>query len=363
MKIAQVCYRYHPQIGGVGTVVKEISEGLVRKGLDVEVLTQDRFGQYPATESISGVTVRRFRTGPLGLDFGFRNTGLRSFLRRNSNKYDLIHAHNYHDFSPLYAAWAKGGNRLVLNPHYHGTGHNLLMNFLLGPYRHFGKTTFEKADYIICVSQAEKRSVQCHFDVPDERLAVIPNGVHCERIAEAVPFPFDGKGLLCVGRLEKYKNIHLAIQALSCLPAEYKLTIIGSGPYRGKLAQLIDELHVGDRVQILSDLSTEQVYRWYKTCHLVLNLSSIEAFGMTVVEGLAAGKPVVVNNEMALAELATRLEGVRAVDAEELSPEQLADEIVQMLGIGREVPDLSEYTWDSIVERVKALYHELYHDL
>lgn len=45
MKIAQVCHRYYPYIGGVETRVEEISKRLVRKGFDVEVLTNDPSGK------------------------------------------------------------------------------------------------------------------------------------------------------------------------------------------------------------------------------------------------------------------------------------------------------------------------------
>jgi len=359
MKVAQVCSGYYPHIGGVQTVVKEMSEGLVQKGFEVEVLTQDHQGKYPATEIINGVTVRRFKTGPLSWDSAFSRDSLRSFLNRNSDEYDLIHAHGYHSFSPLYAARAKESNKLVFNPHYHGIGHNLLMTFLLRLYRHIGKITFEKADKIICVSETEKSTVQKHFVVPDDKIAIIPNGVDYDSIAQATPFPSDARVLLFVSRLEKFKNIHLAIRAVPYLPPEYKLMIIGSGPYKRKLLQLVEELHLADRVHILSGLSDEEVHRWYKTGDLILNLSSQEAFGLTVLEGLAAGKPVMVNNRMALAELATKLEGVYSVDAANLSPEQLADAVAQVCRSMFAKPDLDEYGWDSIVERIRILYQSL----
>jgi len=359
MKVAQVCSGYYPHIGGVPTVVKQMSEGLVRKGFEVEVLAQNPQGKYPATEIINNVTVRRFKTGPLGWDSPFSRDSLRSFLNSNSDKYDLIHAHGYHSFSPLYAARAKGSNKLVFNPHYHGTGHNLPMTFLLRLYRHIGKITFEKADRIICVSESEKSTVQKHFVVPDDKITVIPNGVDYERIAQAIPFSLDGRVLLCVSRLEKFKNIHLAIGAVPYLPTEYQLIIIGSGPYKQRLLQLVEHLHLADRMQILSGLSDEEVHRWYKTCDLVLNLSSQEAFGLTVLEALAAGKPVMVNNKMALAELATKLVGVYSVDAASLPPEQLADAIAQICSSMFAKPDLDEYRWDSIVERITALYQSL----
>jgi glycosyltransferase involved in cell wall biosynthesis len=359
MKVAQVSSGYYPHIGGVETVVKEMSERLARNNFEVEVLTQSRSVASPVTETLNGIVVRRFKTGPLGLDFPFLKGTLRKYLKENSNKYDLIHVHGYHSFSPLYAAWAKGRNKLVFNPHYHGIGHNLVMTLLLKPYHHIGKVAFEKADKIVCVSETEKSAIQKHFSVPDGKITVIPNGVDQAIISQATPFPLDGRILLYIGRLEKFKNIHLAIQAMAYLPIKYKFMIVGNGPYKGKLLELIEELHLAHRVQILSGLSNEEIYRWYKTCDAVINLSSQEAFGLTVIEGLAAGKAVIVNNKMALAELAAKLDGVYTVEAEKLSFRQLAERIVRTCESKVSLADLSEYSWDAIVERVGLLYQSL----
>lgn len=360
MKIAQVCPRYYPYIGGIETTVEEVSERLVRKGINVEILTQDPLNRYQAVESINGVTVRRFKTGTLGLDFPWINEALRQYLRENASKYDLIHAHSYHAFPAFYAAKTKGSNKLIFNPHYHGRGHTQLMSLLHIPYRLIGKTVFEKADKVVFVSETEKSIAQKHFSIPEDKIVVISSGVNESEILRATPYSFNGKLLLYVGRLEKYKNIHLAIEAIVYLPNEYSLKIIGSGPYEKNLMRLIYKLHLTGRVQIISGLSNKEVYQWYKTCDLVLNLSNQEAFGLTVLEGLTAGKPVLVNNKTALAEMAAKFDQVYPVDAETLSPMQLARHIVKACDSKIGIPDLSQYSWDSIVEQIKSLYESLF---
>jgi hypothetical protein len=62
LKIALVCPRYYPCIGGVETHVKEIGERLALLGNKVEVLTTDYPGKLNKTEEINGVLVRRFRS-------------------------------------------------------------------------------------------------------------------------------------------------------------------------------------------------------------------------------------------------------------------------------------------------------------
>lgn len=362
MKIAQVCPRYYPLIGGVETVVQKISEKLVSEGFDVEVLTQDSSGEYTPLEVINGVTVRRFKTCFLGLDFPIYKDTLLKYLFKNSDKYDLIHVHNYHTFVPLYTVWSKGTNKLVFTPHYHGKGHNSIMSFLHHFYFPIGRNLFKKVDKIICLTIFEKSLVQKHFYVPDEQIKLIPNGVDIDAIENSIPFPCDGKILLYVGRLEKYKNIHLIIKTMPYLPPEYKLIIIGNGSYKEKLLSLVINLCLADRIRILSGLSNDDVFKWYKSSSLVLNFSSQEAFGLTVLEGLAAGIPILVNDEMSLSELAERFDGVHALDVKKLSSRQIAEEIILNCKNGLDTSDLNEYRWDSIVAKIKDVFLDLRND-
>jgi glycosyltransferase involved in cell wall biosynthesis len=63
MRIAQVCPRYYPYIGGIETHVKEISERLMMRNFEVEVLTTDPSGKLPKEEIINCIKVRRFSLG------------------------------------------------------------------------------------------------------------------------------------------------------------------------------------------------------------------------------------------------------------------------------------------------------------
>ena len=89
MKIAQVCPRYHPYIGGVETHVKEVSERLAKRGHEVEVLTTDPRGDLPKQEIIDGVIVRRFKSWAPGEAYYFSGA-LKRYLTENSRSYDVV---------------------------------------------------------------------------------------------------------------------------------------------------------------------------------------------------------------------------------------------------------------------------------
>ena len=359
MRIAQVTPRYYPCVGGIETAIRQISERLSRQGYEIEVLTEDPRGQFPSEEVFGGVRIQRFRTSFNGWGSCFYQGGLKDYLKKYSGRYDLIHAHSYHAFPALLAAHYKNGTKLVFSGHYHGKGHSWWHTFLLGLYKPLGQQIVRRADRIICYSQYEKLLIIRDFKIDDAKITVLPHGVNPE-IEKAVPFVWEGPLLLYVGRLEKYKQIHLALQAFTWLPSNYRMAIIGDGPYKNRLSDLIDKYHLNPRVKILSGLSDEEVFRWYKTCSLVINLSCQEAFGITVLESLAADKPVLVNDETALGELARALPGISAVKASCITSEHLAREIFKANQRAFEIPDLTPYQWDTIASHLGKLYEKVF---
>jgi len=359
MKIAQVCHRYHPNRGGIEKHVKEISERLARKN-EVEVISADLSSDNSHNEEMNGVKVKRFRSIAPN-DAYFFSPQISFYLRKTD--FDIVHAHNYHAFPALFASLVKG-RKFVFTPHYHGIGSTAFRDFLNRPYKLLGSKIFERADKIICVSEYEKERIKRDFKLRElgEKITVIPNGLNIKEIKEAKPFEFDGTLILYVGRLEKYKNIHLAIRAMEFLPESY-FYIGGIGNYDRELRDLIRKMDLEGRVKLLGFVSDAEKYRWMKTCSLFINLSSIEAFGMTVLEALAAGKPVIVNEEGGLRELAERFDGVFPVRVHEFkerdSIEKLAKAIEGRMGESVRA-DLSEYDWDNLAKRVENIYLEIY---
>jgi len=96
-----------------------------------------------------------------------------------------------------------------------------------------------------------------------------------------------------------------------------------------------------------------------KTCSLFVNLSSVEAFGMTVLEALAAGKPVIVNDKGGLREIAEKFhDAVISIHAESISAERLASLIEKAIGKVAKI-DVSEYNWNCVVDKIEDIYEKV----
>lgn len=299
MRIGQVCSRYYPYFGGVPTFVQEISERLASKGFEVEVLTTDPTGVLPKRDSKNGVQITRFRSCAPGDSYYFSGE-LKKYLAKNSENYDIVHAHSYHDLLSLYAAQAKGKNKLIFSPHYHGVGHTFFRNLLHKPYKFLGRKIFEKADEIICVSDYEKSLVVKNFKVDEKKITIIPHGVNLEEFEDLYKRSKNCRVILYVGRLEKYKGIHYLIQVLPKLDNDIFLEIAGVGNYGRNLLALAKELNVEDRVRFYQNLTRSELLQRYADADVFALLSEHESYGISVAEALASKTPCIVANVAAL---------------------------------------------------------------
>lgn len=297
IKIAMVCHRYYPDIGGVETHVREISERLVQRGFDIEVICTDPTGKYPFKDNYNGVKITRFRSFAPKDAFYFAPQ-LYSYLRKND--YDIIHAHNYHAFPALFASAASEG-RFIFTPHYHGKSPSALRNMLLVPYHRIGGSIFERADRVICVSKYEMGLIEKDFHVPRVKLIQIPNGLNTSEFKDIKELKKESKIILYAGRIESYKGIQYIIEALPLLP-DYRLKVIGKGNYEEKLHEIARRLDVSERISWSKDINREELLSYFKSADVFINLSTIEAYGITVAEALACGTPCIVAAGGALGE-------------------------------------------------------------
>lgn len=106
-----------------------------------------------------------------------------------------------------------------------------------------------------------------------------------------------GIRLLSVGRLTYYKGHADLIRAAASNP-EVQVIIVGEGDRRPQLENLIRELNLGSRVRLLGGLPDQAVLRLFRSTDLFClpSLERTEAFGMVLLEAMAAGKPVIASD-------------------------------------------------------------------
>ncbi len=152
-----------------------------------------------------------------------------------------------------------------------------------------------KAARIRVVSERIKRSLEERYQVTVP-ITVLPIFVDRERLRGpsdptiATRFRAFKTRVLVVSRLEPEKNVQLAIEAFAAsAPADACLVIVGGGSQRGKLERLARDRAVTERIFFEGERDAAP---YYVLADLVLVPSSYEGYGLTIVEALSAGVPV-----------------------------------------------------------------------
>jgi glycosyltransferase involved in cell wall biosynthesis len=353
VKIAQICPRFYPDIGGVETHVYEIAKRLAKE-FEVEVVTTDSSGKLSKFEEKDGIKIKRFKSLAPN-DAYYFSLGLYKYLKKQN--YDIIHAHNYHAFPALFSALAKKDSKFVFTPHYHGFGHSFLRNLLHRPYKLIGRKIFERSDAVICVSKYEKDLILRNFNLK-ANVYVVPNGVNLKefRNIDEIRKKKDEriKTILYVGRIEKYKGLDYVVKALKHLPENFTLEVVGKGSYKPKILQLAEELGVLDRIKFYQDLSREKLIENYAKADVLVLLSKYEAYGMTVAEALASKTPCIVANTSALSEWIDN-RNVFGVDFP-IDVKKLVEVIAKTMDV--EVKDVNLLSWDDVCEKIADIYFD-----
>ena len=238
-----IATRSQPEIGGIESHVAEVAGRIAARGYDLELLTTDRSGSLPKRERVDGYLVRRFRAFPAGRDWYF-SPGL--FWAALRAKYDLVHVQGIHTLVPPLAMIAAILRRTPFLLTFHTGGNS-------SAFREKARRTqfrilsplLRRAHTLVGVSVYEARRFEEIMGLPEGAITVIRNGGSLPPVREAVT-PEPGL-VVSVGRIERYKGHHKAIEALPYLlktRPEARVEILGAGPYEAELLALAEELGV-----------------------------------------------------------------------------------------------------------------------
>lgn len=354
MRILQVTPGYYPDVGGVERHVQALSESLMRLGHDVAVVTMAHKKGLPNIERVEGVEVRRLPA--LGPQAYRVPIGLFHHLRQHALSFDVIHAHNYNAL-PLLLAVVACRQRTIITPNSHSQGHSLIGGALHVAYDPIAVPMLQWAGCTVCLSSGEAEVVAQRLRIPRQRITIIPSGI-------TVPTEYgkpngrrQGCLLLSVGRLEAYKRVDRLITALQYLPQEFALVVIGAGSERGRLEQIAAQLGVQRRVRFLGRVSDEELRQWYLRARVVVSFSEAESFGITLLEGLAAGCEVVCNDIPAFRDFA--VEYPQRVSL--VSSAMPGEEVAKLLGMVTTKPascpvNLHRYLWPEVTSQLLKVY-------
>jgi glycosyltransferase involved in cell wall biosynthesis len=350
VKVALIASSYLPHPGALERRVDRLAHGLVSRGVEVEVLTQDLARGLPRVSERQGVVVRRFAAS-IGNAHAAVAPGLWQYMRRTARSFDIADAHSTH-LSLGMAVARAGARRLFLTPH------GPVQQLLRWPYAGATSALMQHAVQIVCSSRAQAALLSRASSSASGRIRVLPNAVDIGPIQSAEPLLRSKSTALSVGRLERYQRVDRAIAAMAGLDPGSQLVVVGHGSLRRSLQAHAADLLVSSRVEFVGAPPDAELYRWLRTARVLVALAEEDTSGLQLLEAVAAGVPAVASDIPAHREAASYADvaAVKFVPPAG-SPLDIADAIVEAAKLSvRPTARMPLPTWDAVIDTTLALY-------
>jgi glycosyltransferase involved in cell wall biosynthesis len=310
--------------GGQNIYVAETARQLAARGYVVDIFTRKDQPDLPeVVDWLPGVRVIHVPAGPAAFvrkeDLLPLMPEFTAFVQRfvATQRYDLVHAHFF--MSGLVALQLKNVLGLPFVVTFHALG--LVRRLHQGiadefPPKRIGieREVMTAADAIVAECPDDRRNLVTLYNADPSKIVVIPCGFAPEEFWPIAPrfarralgLPGDVPVLLCVARLVPRKGVDNVIRALGVLvhrlgvPAE--LLVVGgnsdiadpaSTPEVGRLRSIAAEEGVEHRVTFTGRRSRELLKLYYSAADAFVTTPWYEPFGMTAIEAMACGTPVV----------------------------------------------------------------------
>jgi glycosyltransferase involved in cell wall biosynthesis len=369
MKILYTSRNYVYPLGGTEEFIYQTTNKIRAQKHQIEVATTTFRSEGKANhKSIIGrVSVKRFTISSYLLGYCY-SRDLNNYLSKTH--FDIAHAHGWghHAVDATVKACSSRGKPVVITPHafFHTERYapiKSIYNILLG-------TRALKKAHLTALTKVQARRM---MEMGTRNVSVIPDGVDIDSLRKShslrEELALEGKILLCVGRLSRYKGFQDVIKALKIITEVHPnsiLLIIGKDwGARHYLEELTHNLGITERVLFLGYLSREKLVAAFHDADVYICSSKVEGFGISTLEALACGKPVISTRTGVALDLEpegrilTYNYGDYRVLTQHIFKIIEDEKLAEKLGRkGREIVE-AEYTWDKVVDKLLKLYYKL----
>ena len=386
-------WEYPPVIeGGLARHVCKLSEELVRQGVAVDVLTRGAdagaTGALPLAQERGGVMVYRVRepAWPRELDRFVawvermnEDMLLAGEQLAQEHGYDLVHGHDWLVAHACAALADRIGVPYLTT--IHATEHGRHQGWVADePQSHIHaveRWMAQRADSTITCSHYMRGHVADIFDIDEQRITVIPNGIDprdlrpvddLQTLRAEFARPHE-RLVLLVGRLVYEKGFQLALDALPGVierVGDVRFLVAGSGTHEAELKAQAQRLGLSEHGVFLGWIGDDALHSLYRIADLCVVPSIYEPFGLVALEAMASGCPCIVADTGGLREVVPSGDRVglrfNGGDAEHLGV------MIERLLVDRELRDrlvaeasehVLSFDWSDVAQRTRGIYGQL----
>ena len=276
-------------------------------------------------------------------------------------QFDVIHAHDWLTYFAGIAAKRVSGKPLVVHMHateFDRSGENINRRVYA-----IEKAGMQAADRVIAVSELTRRIVIGKYGIPAEKVVTVHNAVRFGESEDVVPErAVKDKVVTFLGRITYQKGpdyfVEAAAKVLQRVP-DVRFVMAGSGDLMNHVVRRVAQLGIADRFHFTGFLKGGEVQRMFRLSDVYVMPSVSEPFGISPLEAMRSGVPVIISRQSGVAEVLDYAIKVNYWDVD-----ALADAIYGLLtypALGRMFASkgLEEVTglkWTNAAAKIKTVY-------
>lgn len=383
--------------GGQNVYVAQLAKYLVKQGNAVDIYTRcDNAKQLQVVNWLPGIRVIHVKAGPMGIVpkekllpymDEFKEQML-TYINVRQINYDMIHANFF--MSGLVASYLKQALNIPFVITFHALGHVRRLhqgNNDLFPIERLQieEDIVKKADGIIAECPQDVDDLIKYYNAPIEKITIIPCGfcqqefypIEKKDARQKLNIAADEHVLLQLGRMVPRKGVDNVVKALGKLKAmgkKARLIIVGGEtegalntcPEIARLQDIADKNGISDLVYFTGRKSRTELKYYYAAADIFVSTPWYEPFGITPLEAMACGTPVIGSNVGGIkysvidgetgALVPPNDPNILALKIDELISDKARLAIMGMNAIKRVN---QHFTWASVAKKVNQLYQSM----
>lgn len=357
LKILWLAHRdpLNPKAGGAERTIYEVCMRLAKKGHKITLLTGGWKG-CKAKDNLDGITIYRY-----GKNIG-PHLALPIFLLKN--KVDIV-VNDLGHAVPWVLSTIMGHRNVVFFRHLHARSLSGQVNTLLAKII----TSIEKCYFLIYrnspfVTESSTSNADLkNLGIRGKMIRIIPPGVNRDLFQpiEKAASPT----MVYFGGMRRYKRPEESIYLIETMIhkiKDTKLIIVGTGPQKTHLENLVNEKNMQDSVKFTGRLDDKELAKVVASSWLNIHASITEGWGYSILEASSAGTPTVAYNVPGVVDAIEN--GVNGLKVKDGDREALAEAALEILDDPKKwwsssVEVAAKYSWDRTAEMWDNLIHKI----
>lgn len=372
------------EIGGMNVYVLELSKALSKKGYHIDIFTRSQSEESPRVVQVNeNLRVIHVPAGPqeplskksIELYIPEFLEHFYSFVEKEKITYDTVNCHYF--LSGIIGVDIKKKFEIPLVMTFHTLG---LMKNLVARSEEERESNerietelklVKESDLIIATSEADCEYIQYLYEGDPKKIAVLTPGVNLDlfkpmdknEAKNAIGANLTKKMIVFVGRIEPLKGIDVLLYAMKILRGAHPelnvcVWIVGGDvshdaeewpPELKKLSEIREILNIHTSVKFVGRKDPQELPKYYNAADLMVMPSHYESFGITAVESMACGTPVITTDVTGVSRLIDKKHSILITSAN--NPIGLSNRISSLLCDKKEYEKVS----NSLSEKVQDL--------